>query len=120
MALAEGDDEGKGDYAMAVMTHPPAKKPTTMPPPYIVGKGLPVVPPKLVAKIQIGELIDMAELLKDNIEAERRQVVLDQHCPPAASSVFSSSQAALAPAIHVKVFLRCLCQSARTLGRLLV
>ena len=43
--------------------------------PFIVGKGLPAVPAKLVAKIQRGEYINMAELLKDNIEAER------QHTP---------------------------------------
>ena len=51
---------------------PPKKRP--LPAPYIVGEGLPVVPPRLVAKIQKGEFLDMAELLKDNIEAERRRL----------------------------------------------
>lgn len=43
-----------------------------MPPqPFIVGEGLPAVTAKLVAKIQRREYVDMAELLKDNIEVER-------------------------------------------------
>lgn len=32
-----------------------------------------MVPGKLVRKIQKGEFIDMAELLKDNVEVERRR-----------------------------------------------
>ena len=39
-------------------------------PPFKVGDGLPVVPPKLVAKIRRGEFVDMAELLKDNLDVE--------------------------------------------------
>ena len=42
------------------------------PPPFTLGEGLPPVPSKLVAKILKGEFVDMAELLRDNIEAERR------------------------------------------------
>ena len=52
---------------------PPAKK-TPPPPPFIVGEGLPVVPAKLATKIQRGELVDMAGLLKDNLEVERRKL----------------------------------------------
>ena len=33
---------------------------------------LPIVPAKLVKKIRKGEFIDMAELLKDNMEVERK------------------------------------------------
>lgn len=40
---------------------------------FVLGEGLPPVPAKLVAKILKGEFIDMAELLWDNIEAERRR-----------------------------------------------
>lgn len=40
---------------------------------FVLGEGLPPVPAKLVAKILKGEFIDMAELLRDNIEAERRR-----------------------------------------------
>ena len=49
---------------------PPTEK--QPPPPFIVGEGLPVILSKLVQKIQKDEFIDMAELLKDNIEADRR------------------------------------------------
>ena len=37
--------------------------------PFILGESLPPIPAKLVAKIQKGEFVDMAELLRDNIEA---------------------------------------------------
>ena len=40
---------------------------------FILGEGLPPVPAKLVGKICRGEFVDMAELLRDNIEAERRR-----------------------------------------------
>ena len=46
--------------------------PTEVKRPFIVGEGLPPVTAKLVAKIQRGEYVNMAELLKDNIEVERR------------------------------------------------
>ena len=39
--------------------------------PFVLGEALPVVPAKMVRCIHKGEF-DMAELLKDNIEAERR------------------------------------------------
>ena len=42
--------------------------------PFIVGEALPVVPGRLVKKILRGEFVDMTELLKDNIEAERRRL----------------------------------------------
>ena len=45
-----------------------------MPPPFILREALPVVPAKLVKRILRGEYIDMAELLKDNIEAEIRRL----------------------------------------------
>jgi len=48
------------------------------PQPFILGEGLPLVPAKLVNKIQKGEFVDMAELLKDNIEAKRHRVANDQ------------------------------------------
>ena len=51
----------------------PAKQKGVPLQPFIVGEGHPAVPAKLVAKIQRGEYVDMAELLKDNIKAERRR-----------------------------------------------
>ena len=50
----------------------PAKQKDVPLQPFIVGEGLPAVAAKLVAKIHRGEYVDMAEHLKDNIEAERR------------------------------------------------
>ena len=40
---------------------------------YILGEGLPPIPAKLVAKIQRGDYVDMAELLRDNMEMGRQQ-----------------------------------------------
>ena len=40
---------------------------------FILGEGLPAVPARLVKKILDGEFIDMAELLHDNVEVERRR-----------------------------------------------
>ena len=41
--------------------------------PFLLSECLPPVPAKLVAKIVKGDYVDMAELLRDNIEAERRR-----------------------------------------------
>ena len=43
--------------------------------PYIISEALPVVPGKLVRRILSGEYVDMAELLKDTVEAERRRLL---------------------------------------------
>ena len=43
------------------------------PTPFLMGEGLFPVPAKIVAKIQRGEFVDMAELLRDNLEVERRK-----------------------------------------------
>lgn len=40
---------------------------------FILGECLPPVPQKLVAKIQKGDYVEMAELLRDNMELQRRQ-----------------------------------------------
>ena len=40
--------------------------------PFLLGEEFPPIPAKLVAKIQKGDFMDMAELLRDNIEVERR------------------------------------------------
>ena len=42
--------------------------------PFVLGEGLPIVPARPVRKIEKGEYVDMAELLRDNAEAERRRV----------------------------------------------
>ena len=43
---------------------------------FILSEALPVIPAKLVRRILRAEYVDMAELLKDNIEAERRRAQL--------------------------------------------
>ena len=42
------------------------------PKPFLLSEGLPPVPAKLVGRIWKGEFIDMAKLLRDNLEAQRR------------------------------------------------
>ena len=53
--------------------------------PFILSVCLPPVPSKLVAKIIKGDFVDMAELLRDNIEAERRRAMGDTSSCPNAS-----------------------------------
>ena len=54
----------------------PATSKKAVPPPlqqpFVLSDSLALVPPKLVAKIQRLEFVDMAELLRDNLEAQRR------------------------------------------------
>ena len=45
--------------------------------PFILSEALPVIPAKLVRRILRPEYIDLAELLKDNIEAERRKLAAE-------------------------------------------
>ena len=53
--------------------------------PFILSEGLPPVPYKLVARILKGEFIDIAELLRDNLEAQRRASAVAQHGATGAS-----------------------------------
>ena len=55
------------------------------PKPFILSEGLPPIPAKLVGRIVRGEFIDMSELLRDNLEAQRRGAMRDP--ASAASSV---------------------------------
>ena len=48
---------------------------------FILSEALPVVPAKLVKQIQKAESVDMAEILKDNMEAERRRMLSDSAFP---------------------------------------
>ena len=43
--------------------------------PFVLGEGIPPVPARVVARIWKREYIDMADLLRDNLEAERRSMV---------------------------------------------
>ena len=45
--------------------------------PFILSESLPVVPAKLVKRILKGVFVDMVELLKDNMEVERRRALAE-------------------------------------------
>jgi hypothetical protein len=62
------------------------KKSVEAPNNFILSEGLPPVPAKLVGRILKGEFIDMAELLRDNLEAQRRGCLQQDLSAPAASS----------------------------------
>ena len=47
-------------------------------PQLVVSESLPVVPGKLVRKILQGEYVEMAELLKDNMEMDRRMAAVGE------------------------------------------
>ena len=61
-------EQGKDDKARSS-----ASGNTDAPAPFTLGEGLPPVPGKLVQKIQRGDYVDMAELLRDDMELERRK-----------------------------------------------
>ena len=55
--------------------------------PFLLSEGLPTIPNKIkiVKKITNGDFVDMAELLRDNIEAERRVSAVEGQKPPKAA-----------------------------------
>ena len=55
--------------------------PFTSATPFVLSEHLPPVPAKLVAKIQSGDYVNMAELLRDNMEWERRQSISESAGP---------------------------------------
>ena len=58
---------------------------TTSDKPFILSEGLPPVPAKLVARMLRGEFIDMMELLRDNLEAQRRAALQETLAIPGPS-----------------------------------
>ena len=63
-----------------------AQPPRQLNKPFILSEGLPPVPYKLTARILKGEFVDMAELLHDNLEAQRRAASMDQSPPVSAAT----------------------------------
>ena len=63
-----------------------AKKKEEPQKPFLLSEGLPPVPAKLVTRIQKGEFIDMAELLQDNLEAQRRGALQESGSASASPS----------------------------------
>lgn len=49
----------------------------TAQPAFILSEALPIIPAKLVRRILKGEFIDMAELLKDNMEVQRKHYLTE-------------------------------------------
>ena len=80
-----GVAESKGSTTESV---PPAlgKKADMGGKPFIISEALPVIPAKLVKKVERGEFVDMADFLKDNIEAERRRLTGGMNESPLARS----------------------------------
>ena len=75
-----GERESQWEEHGVPAIHRPGKhdrervRPSEEAPPFVLSEALPVVPGKLVKKIQSGDYVEMAELLKDNVVAERRRV----------------------------------------------
>ena len=69
-----GPGDGTAGGATAKPAVVPEKSSEGVDSPFILSEALPVVSAKLVRRILRGEYIDMAELLKDNMEAERRRL----------------------------------------------
>ena len=89
LPLAEGGDNplpdaagGESGLGESATTPPfvPKKVGASTPPqqPFLLSKGLAPVPPKLVTKIQNLEFVDMAELLRDNLEVQRQVASQDR------------------------------------------
>ena len=57
--------------------------------PFLLGEALPVVPEKLVKWILKPVLVDIAELLKDNMEVERTRLLLEGSLSPVFQSRLS-------------------------------
>ena len=82
----EGGDEGGGSDGT---TDVPPKATTSkgaVARPFILSEGLPPVPHKLLSRIQRGEYVDMAELLRDNLEAQRRSSSQPASCSSTGSN----------------------------------
>ena len=74
LPLIDGGSLPDGEGGEDVTGKQPVTKKRPPAPPFVLGEGLPIIPAKLVNKIQQGEFVDMADLLKDNLEAERRRL----------------------------------------------
>ena len=89
----EHPPEDKGEKEGGVVPSGSGAKSVT---PFILGESLPPIPAKLVAKIQKGKFVDMAELLRDNIEADRRRTKTVVQAGPQRLKVGGRSRTSLA------------------------
>lgn len=87
VGMAAGGEPGAGQPSTSKAAG--GTEPQSTIKPFILSEGLPPVPHKLAARILKGEFIDMAELLRDNLEAQRRTSAAAQitaTAPPAPKS----------------------------------
>lgn len=77
-----GKDDSMGKSTSAAVPKEGNKDESPAETQFSLSKALPVVPAKLVRKILKGEYVDMAELLKDNMEVERRRLGGDASAAP--------------------------------------
>ena len=80
--FGETEDEGNTTHrsvpVVGLGPDPGAAETKHLEGPFVLSEALPVVPAKMVKRIlKKGEFVDMAELLKDNLEAERRRFVAE-------------------------------------------
>ena len=73
----------KGGEKPSEKAKPPLPSGAT--PPFLLSECLPPVAAKLVAKIVKEDYVDMAELLRDNIEADRRRATDSSAAGPSTS-----------------------------------
>ena len=78
----EGEKSAEGDKGISKGSSKGSSGEEAVAQPFVLSDGLAPVPSKLVARIVKGEFVDMAELLRDNLEAHRWGTLIE----PAATS----------------------------------
>ena len=81
------EGESRGSIGMVSPCRPPCdEKAYFAHQPFLLSAGLALIPPRLAAKIQQLEFFDMAELLRDNLEVQRRATSQGQQQPATTPS----------------------------------
>ena len=76
------EGESRGSIRMVSPCQPPGdEKAHSAHQPFLLSAGLASVPPRLAAKIQQLEFVDMAEFLRDNLEVQQRAASQGQQQP---------------------------------------
>lgn len=82
-SAGEGEDGSQLDGVQGPKSTPAEKQACAQT--FVLSEGLAPVPAKLVAKILRGDFVDMSELLRDNLEADRRGSLCDTSQPSAVT-----------------------------------
>ena len=77
-----GPEQGAGGHDAEAVSNP-ARGDGGKAEVFVLGESLPSVPAKLVARVRKGEYVDMADLLRDNIEVDRRRTAQGGDMQPA-------------------------------------